>query len=221
MSSKLLRGDAAPKVTAWKPSLRPGAQAGAAPAASGAVGQGAPAAVVDSAQQQREIDARVKAAYQQGFTAAEAAASKKASQSVDPVISGFNALIQELGGTRRKFRAEAERDTVKLAIGIARRVLYRELSTDPEAILGLVMAAFQKLNSRETQRLRVSAGDAALMNEHRARLEMPAGLEIIADSSLARGSAIFETSRGELDASVDTQLAEIDRGFADIMRKRG
>ncbi len=215
MSSKLLRGEAAPKVAAWKPSLRPGVPPGPVSAAAPAND------AVDVPQQQREIDARVKAAYQQGFTAAEAAASKKAAQRVEPVISGFNALMQELDGTRRKFRAEAERDTVKLAIGIARRVLYRELATDPEAILGLVMAAFQKLNARETHKLRVSAGDAALMEQNRARLEMPAGLEILADPSLGKGSAIFETSRGELDASVDTQLGEIERGFADIMRKRG
>jgi flagellar assembly protein FliH len=137
------------------------------------------------------------------------------------VISGFNALIQDLASTGRKFRAEAERDTVKLAIAIARRVLHRELATDPEAILGLVMAAFQKLNARETQRVRVSPLDAALLEQNRGRLETPPGLEIVADSSLVAGSAIFETSRGELDASVDTQLSEIDRGFADVMRRRG
>jgi flagellar assembly protein FliH len=214
MSSKVLRGDAAPTVPAWRPSLRGGVQAASQVAAAPA----APVSIAES--QQREMDARVKAAYQQGFTSAESAAAKKAAQSIEPVISGFNALLQELAGTQRKFRAEAERDTVKLAIGIARRVLHRELATDPEAILGLVMAAFQRLNARETHKLRVSASDAALVNEHRARMEMPAGLEIVADSSLRAGSAIFETSRGELDASVDTQLAEIDRGFADIMRKR-
>jgi flagellar assembly protein FliH len=216
MSSKLLRGDAAPKSAAWRPPLRTGVapQAGAKPSAQ------APDSPVES-QQQREIDARVKAAYQQGFTAAETVAAQKTAQRVEPVISGFNALIQDLASTGRKFRAEAERDTVKLAIAIARRVLHRELATDPEAILGLVMAAFQKLNARETQRVRVSPLDAALLEQNRGRLETPPGLEIVADSSLVAGSAIFETSRGELDASVDTQLSEIDRGFADVMRRRG
>jgi flagellar assembly protein FliH len=208
MSSKVLRGDAAPSAGAWRPVLR---------ASVYAAGQAAGVAV----EQEREIDARVKAAYQQGFTAAETAAAQNAAQRVEPVISGFNAMMQDLAGTRRTFRAEAERDTVKLSIAIARRVLHRELATDPEAILGLVMAAFQKLNARETHRLRVSSTDLEMVQQNRARLEMPAGLEIVADSSLVAGSAIFETSRGELDASVDTQLAEIDRGFADVMRRRG
>ena len=109
---------------------------------------------------------------------------------------------------------------VKLAIAIARRVLHRELSTDPEAILGLVIAAFQKLNARETHKLRLSPSDAQTLQQYRDRLDLPPGLEILSESSLTAGSAIFETSRGDLDASVDTQLAEIERGFADLMRRR-
>jgi len=162
----------------------------------------------------------VQTAYQQGFAAGEAAGAKRASERLEPALAALSATVQDLAGTRKRFRAEAEQDTVKLAISIARRVLHRELATDPEAILGLVIVAFQKLNARETHRLRVSPQDAATIQENRARLEFPPGLEIVTDGSLRRGSAVFETSRGELDASVDTQLAEIDRGFADIMRRR-
>lgn len=211
MSSKLLRGDPAAKVAAWDPRRAPMQPVPAAMMPSGG------AAAEPS---QRDWEARVTAAYKQGFTAAESAATQQAAQRVEPVIAGFNAMLQELAGARRKLRSEAEHDLVKLAIAIARRVLYRELATDPEAILGLVMAAFKKLNSRETHRLRLSPKDAALAEQNRARLELPPGVEIVPDASLGAGSVVFETSRGELDASVDTQLAEIGRGFADIMLRR-
>jgi flagellar assembly protein FliH len=96
-----------------------------------------------------------------------------------------------------------------LAITIARRVLNREMATDPEAILGLVKAAFQRCDARETYRLRVSPTDAEVVRENREPLRLPPAVEIVSDAGLARGSAIFETSRGELDASAATQLAEI------------
>src|SRR5581483_5832509 len=134
--------------------------------------------------------------------------------------AALNRIAAELATLRKRFRAEVEEDTVKLAIAIARRVLHREVETDPEAILGLVMAAFQKLNARETHRLRLSPKDAAIVQEHRARFEFPEALQISADASLPPSSAVFETSRGELDASVDTQLAEIGRGFADLVKRR-
>ena len=139
---------------------------------------------------------------------------------MEPVLASLNSMTKELAGMRPRFRREAEEDTVNLAIAIARRVLHRELATDPEAILGLVIAAFQKLNARETHRLRVSPADVTALEENRARMDLPAGLEISSDPSVPMGSTIFETSRGELDASVDTQLAEIQRGFADVIRRR-
>jgi flagellar assembly protein FliH len=173
-----------------------------------------------AAEIQQESEARARAAYNQGLAAGEAAAQQRAQQKLDPVLHGLNSMIAELASLRKRVRAEAEDDAVKLSIAIARRVLYRELSTDPEAILGLVIAAFQKLNVRETHRLRVSPPDAAMMQEHRTKLQIPPGLEISPDASLAAGSAIFETSRGDLDASIETQLAEIDRGLTDALKRR-
>jgi flagellar biosynthesis/type III secretory pathway protein FliH len=33
------------------------------------------------------------------------------------------------------------------------------------------------------------------------------------------GAVVFETSRGSVDAGLDTQLREIERGFADVFPK--
>ncbi|HEV2445726.1 MAG TPA: hypothetical protein VGS58_07380, partial [Candidatus Sulfopaludibacter sp.] len=44
-------------------------------------------------------------------------------------------------------------------------------------------------------------------------------VEVVADASREPGDAIFETERGNLDASVDSQLQEIERGLADRLRK--
>jgi flagellar assembly protein FliH len=172
------------------------------------------------AEVQQDTEARAKAAYSQGFAAGDAAAQQRAQQKLDPVLHGLNTIIAELASLRKRVRAEAEDDAVKLAIAIARRVLYREIATDPDAILGLVKAAFGKLSARETHRLRVTPADAALIQEHRAKLQMPPGLEIASDVTLAPGSAIFETSRGDLDASIETQLCEIDRGLTDALKRR-
>jgi len=209
MSSKLIRSDN---------------PAGAAPIGWRAAGCSAiPKAAEHHAavDTEREMEARIRAAYQEGHAEGAAAAAQSAAQEqLEPVLAGLSGMIQDLAGTRQRFRSEAEADTVKLAIAIARRVLHRELATDPEAILGLVIAAFQKLSARETHRLRVSPSDAAIVDENRDRLEFPKNLEVSPDPSLSPGSAIFETSRGEVDASVETQLAEIERGFADIMKRR-
>jgi flagellar assembly protein FliH len=168
----------------------------------------------------REIEARAAAAYQQGMAAGESAATQRVQARLEPQLAALSAIVDELAGMRKKFRAEAEEATVKLALAIARRVLHRELVMDPDALLGLVKAAFQKCDARETHKLRLSPQDVELIREHRENLNLPPAVEIAADASLTRGSVVFETSRGELDASFDTQFVEIERGLADVLKRR-
>jgi len=173
-----------------------------------------------SVEQERQIEARIATAREQGRAEAENAAQQRALERLSPVLAALQAVLGELSGQGRRLRVEAEGDTVKLAVTIAKRILHRELAVDPEAILGLVKAAFAKVEARETHRLRVAPADAELVRRHREALDLQAGIEIVADGALSPGSAVFETSRGELDASIDTQLAEIDRGLTDVVRKR-
>ena len=46
------------------------------------------------------------------------------------------------------------------------------------------------------------------------------GIEVVSDASQPRGGVVFEISRGALDASVETQLREIERGLADSLGER-
>ncbi len=46
-------------------------------------------------------------------------------------------------------------------------------------------------------------------------LGMGAKVEVIADPAQEPGAAVFEMPRGNLDASIDSQLREIERGLAD------
>src|SRR5580658_5140455 len=121
MSSKLLRAGDSPAASAvrWHPG-----PAGA-PQRPGACDTPAP-----EAEDKEALETRIAAAHQQGRSEAEAAANQRALQRAEPVIAALNRIVQELVGTRKSFRAEAEQDTVKLAIAIARRLLHRELSTD-------------------------------------------------------------------------------------------
>ncbi len=222
-SSRICRpGDADVRAIEWR-------VGGAAPARAARVDhagvEAAAAHAAHAAGREREMEAAAsqqvyQSAYREGAAAAEAAAKAQAQARVEPVLAGLSGVIAELAALRRKLRAEAEEDTVRLAIAIARRVLYRELACDSEALLGLVKAAFQKCNARETHRLRLSPQDAETVRENRARMNLPPAVEIVSDDGLARGSAIFETSRGDLDTSIDTQLGEIERGFTDVMKRR-
>jgi flagellar assembly protein FliH len=109
-------------------------------------------------------------------------------------------------------------ELIRLAVAIARRVVRRELTLDPDAIAGLVKAALEQLAVHEVIRVRVHPEHEADVRTCLAGAGRAGDVEVTGDAALERGSAVFETVRGSLDASAETQLAEIERGLTDRLR---
>ena len=172
------------------------------------------------AQLEQEIPQREQRAFEAGFRKGESAGQDQAMGRLDPVAEQLARTVADLSQSRRKLRRDAEQDVVKLALAIARRILHRELSMDPEAILGVVKAALQKLEGREVDRVRVHPENADIVRKHVERLGRSQRLEVAADPRLDRGAVVFETACGDLDVSVDTQLEEIQRGLVDRLHRQ-
>jgi len=198
---------------------RPAAAAEAEPAQSEPVKE-----TVDFSVQIAEIEAqyrqKVREAHAAGLREGEIAGRNRAAAEVQPVIERLTGAIQEIANLRARLRHEAEADVVQLALAIARRVIRRELAVDPDAIRGLVMAALEKLQGQEISRVKVHPAHAALVKSALQQAVSGGAVEVIADASREVGSVVFETGRGNLDASVESQLHEIERGLADRLRKQ-
>ncbi|HUA21411.1 MAG TPA: FliH/SctL family protein [Bryobacteraceae bacterium] len=164
-------------------------------------------------------DPKIQAAQQEGFRQGQAAGRQQISAQLEAMQSRLARSIEELTGLRARFRHEAEEDVVALALAVARRILHRELTVAPDALLGLVKAALEKIETREVHRVRVSRDDAPQVQRFFEEMGLPRRVEVIADPGLARGAVILDSTRGLLDASVETQLSEIERGFADLVRR--
>jgi flagellar assembly protein FliH len=199
---------------------------GSGTAAPGPAAATAPAPDLEAAMRGRiaEIEKRwqekARQARAAGAAEGETAGRSRAAAELQPVLERLSQTIAEISGLRARLRREAEADTIQLALAIARRVLRRELAVDPEALHGLVLGALEKLESREISRVRVHPSQSAAVT---ACLRKTAGgdsVEVISDGRCDPGAAIFETPRGNLDASVETQLQEIERGLADCLRRR-
>ena len=160
-------------------------------------------------------------AYEQGLRAGEAAARKGLEAEVRAVIDRLAKAVADVNGARADTVLRAEADTVRLAIEIARRVLHRELSVDPNALEALTKAALAKLQSQEIHRVRIHPAQEALVRASLQHAGRGTGIEIVADPSQPQGGVLFEITRGALDASVGTQLDEIERGLTDLLEARG
>jgi flagellar assembly protein FliH len=191
----------------------------AGPARTGADAEDPQRSREQFAQLQQQYEQRTREAHAAGVREREAAGRQRAAAELQPVIDRLGRAIDEIGGLRARLRAEAEADLIQLSLAIARRVLRRELAIDPEALHGLVLGALEKLSGQEISRVRVNPAHAALVTESLRQNSASDKVQVIADPSRELGTVIFETQRGNLDASVESQLQEIERGLADRLRR--
>ena len=203
-SSKILRGGELSAVTpmAWRPT----AAAPPAPLPTRAK-------AMDTSPAADQEDAK-KEAYQRGFSEGRTMGHDQAVAEIAPVMDRLARSIADLATVRTHVRKTAESDLLKLAIAVARRVIHRELTLDPGSIEGLIRVALEKLESRELCRVRVHPDQEPVIRTLLARFSA-APVELIPDQTLQSGDVLFETAHGTLDGSIEAQLQEIERGFAD------
>jgi flagellar assembly protein FliH len=168
---------------------------------------------------QQDRERSEQEAYQRGFSEGNNVGREQAKTESRPVLDQLGKSLATLSSLRSRIRSEAEGDLLKLAIAIARRVLHRELTLDPESIEGLIRVALEKLQSRELSRIRVHPDQESAIRNALERFSNSHKVELVADSSMQCGDVVFETAHGNLDASIESQLREIERGFADRLRR--
>jgi flagellar assembly protein FliH len=160
-----------------------------------------------------ESAASVKAALERGRREGEEAARA----TMEPVIERLNASLADVMALRPDLRRRAEKDTVELALKIAKRVLHRELSVDVNALNALARVVFDRLARIESWELTAHPRFADSI-----RAALPAGAaskaRIETDETCEFGTLRVRYADGTIDASVDEQLAEIGRGIADRLR---
>jgi flagellar assembly protein FliH len=193
---------------------------------TGAVGTAPTAAekAPDAAEQLAQLEVqyaqKVREAHAAGVQEGQTAGQNRAAAELQPVIARLTQSIQEVANLRARLRHEAEADVVQLALAIARRVIRRELVADPDALRGLVVAALEKLQGQEVSRVKVHPSHVATVTACLQQARSGGLVEVVSDPSREPGSVIFETTHGNLDASVDSQLQEIERGLADRLKKQ-
>jgi flagellar assembly protein FliH len=209
-SSKILRDGELSGVApmAWRPTSAP-------PPAPRPVRT--PAVDAIPADDSQQDDAK-KESYQRGFSEGRTVGHDQAAAELQPVMDRLSRSLADLASIRSRVRKAAESDLLKLAIAVARRVLHRELTLDPGSIEGLIRVALEKLESRELCRVRVHPDQEPVIRTLLARFSA-APVELIPDPALQCGDVLFETAHGTLDGSIEAQLQEIERGFADRLRR--
>ncbi len=136
----------------------------------------------------------------------------------DPVATAR--AIERLEQGVAMLRAQGERlaeqarsDALELAFMIARKILERELRTDPVVLLGLIRSAITRAGEANKVTIRLNPGDAAALqmagHDLASEAFSLAKVSMVADPDLSAGDCVVETNLGTVDGRLSTRLAEM------------
>lgn len=181
-------------------------------------------AVFDATARARTIVAEAEAAAER--LRAEALAEREALRA-EAVEAGRQeglgraaAALADAAAERERRLAGLSREVAGLALDVARRLLGRELTGDPAAVVDLAAQALAAARERREVTLRVNPADAPALRSAEGRLGAlllrAPGLALREDPSIAPGGVVVETEAGTLDARVEAQLAALERALEDV-----
>lgn len=217
MLSKVISGRGREHITAASFTASLPRPAPAAPPADSPIPDGETQALRNRIQQ---LEQELVSARRDSLESGRRQGEQQARAEIAPVIERINSSLADLVEFRSEMRRRAEHDVVQLALLIARRVLHREVSADPNALTALARVIFDRLARAESYRVTVHpsfvpAITAALPRNQTSRVQVEP------DPHCAIGSLLIHSEEGKIDASIDSQLEEITRGLTDRLAQTG
>lgn len=158
-----------------------------------------------------------KAAFESGFRQGEKAGLESAEKKVVALMRRYTDAILEIGKLKPTLYAQVERDVVKLALEVAKKVVHREVHVDSEIVQTLIKVALSHVAAKSPVTIRLHPADYNFVLEQRTA-SMPPGeserdISLLADKSIERGGCFIETECGDVDARIEEEFSEVERAF--------
>jgi flagellar biosynthesis/type III secretory pathway protein FliH len=151
--------------------------------------------------------------YSVGFEQGNAAGLAAADEAMADTLHRLTALINGVHESHSAFFRSAERQVVDLALQIAQKVVEREVENMPDLAVNVIRAALEEMDGRTAVRVRVSPDDEELLRRRWSQVVPPGigadRIELQQDERVQSGGAIIETTHGQVDAQLESKLAQL------------
>jgi flagellar assembly protein FliH len=176
---------------------------------------------------QSEVEDRLaklrNSAYSEGFEAGRLEGAAKAEgehrEALQPMVEHFNKLLSEFDEIKKELYHANEAFLIQLVFQISKQVLLKELSTDRDYVKRITAAIVEKLGAKDNIRIKISKVDAENLDSIKEHLksEIPdlRNLQLEASDELVAGGCKVETDLSRINASVETQLAAIEKSLGE------
>lgn len=159
----------------------------------------------------------LKTGYEKGYAKGYEDGEKDSSVLIDEALEIKEKYIEQ----KESIYRETEKDMINLVVKVCEKVIYDKVDEDEKYIVSLVLKGIDSLNTTENLIIRVSKEDYGVVEKSKnkilAKASLVSELEIKIDSNLKKGDCIIETSKGNVDVSIDYQVRELKELLNNIL----
>lgn len=149
-------------------------------------------------------------AFAQGFAQGERSGAEAAAARSEAVLQRLKQTIGELQALRAEMIHKTERQVVQLAIAMAKRIVHREISLDPELLSAMARVALDRLGDAASATIRLHPDDyAATAGVNSDARTDSSVVRVVADPVVRRGGCLVQSEFGLIDVSADAQIQEL------------
>jgi flagellar assembly protein FliH len=154
-----------------------------------------------------------KQAFDQGYQEGERIGKQMGEKMVETVVRRYDKSLVELAQAHKSLVEQMEEHTVHLAMGIARKVIQRELTVDPDLLSALAAVALKRVQGHQAITLRVGRSDFERV--HKSITDMNPAIVVKDDATLERGDFAIDTAQTHLDGRISSEVETLGRLMLD------
>ncbi len=163
-----------------------------------------------------QLEKEKESSRNEGYAAGEKDATEKFKKELlqhQQWVKQFDSTIKNLKESYRQEIENLEKTIPKVASTVAEKIIQRETSEDSEIVIEQVKKAIRSLNDDKIFKIYLNPEDVDILKEVKSELA-PSSLgvkqaELIADDSISKGGCKLDTSAGQIDATIKSQLENI------------
>jgi flagellar assembly protein FliH len=137
----------------------------------------------------------------------------EARSAAEELVAGARRMVAEAQEERRAVLASVVDDIAALSLELARRLVMRELSQDPEAVMALARALLERCGDGPVA-LHAHPADAARLRERGE--ELGPRVRVVADPAVAPGGLVASGTAGQLDATWETRWRRAEAALVEV-----
>lgn len=163
-------------------------------------------------------------AYEEGFAQGEKDGLELGKEKAKKIVGSIEDLLHEINRLKGEIARMYEKEILEVIVAITKKIIHIQTGMNEKTVRDTIINAVKYATEKSDITLRISPDDFEYVENLRpdlfAELKELKSMMVTADPSITRGGCLVESSHGNIDARIETQLEKIHQCLEEAGREK-